>query len=119
MKEHQIRALEQGLAAFDAAQTSRRRRRRTLAAALVVVVAGTGAAILLRGPAPVDPPLLAGSPGAPGTVVAAARRPLPAYVHLIEDSTQLALELEEANACERVGRRGSRVYIVECTDSRP
>jgi hypothetical protein len=40
---------------------------------------------------------------------------LPAYVEIIRDDWQLTAELELANACERIGREGGRLFIVECT----
>jgi hypothetical protein len=47
--------------------------------------------------------------------LASATRALPAYVQVITDDAQLNSQLELANACERVGRREGRVYVVECT----
>ena len=106
MNEQQVRALDLGLKEFDRVVARRRRVRRGAGVAVFVLIAGTAAFFLLRTQITIEP-----KPG----IVAIAHRQLPAYVEVITDDTRLALELEVANACERVGRKGDRVYIVECT----
>ncbi|MCE9620501.1 MAG: hypothetical protein K8R92_11435 [Planctomycetes bacterium] len=107
MNDHHARILERGLAEFDKAVARRRSRRRAgIAAAVMLIVFGSY--FLLP---------VVGTEFRNQNLVATAHRPLPAYVEVINDDAHLALELEVANACERVGRRGDRVYIVECNSS--
>lgn len=98
--------LARGLAAFDAAVASRRSRRRAIRAAVLVLCAATlaiGGTIGVRALSRHEP--------APPQV---ARRTLPSYVTIIENEVQLAVELEAANACERIARRGGELFVVEC-----
>ena len=96
LTESQQKALSQGLVAFDAAAPRRRAVRRltrgTVAGALVV------ACVVLAGRAirtPLDP--------------------LPAYLEIIAEDSDLAGELEVANACERIDREDGRLLVIECT----
>jgi hypothetical protein len=101
-----------GLAAFDASVASRHRRHRVVRAAVILccvstlAVAGT-IGIRAMSPEPQHEPR-----PEPVTI---ARRPLPPYVTIIESEVQLAAELELANACERVARRGGEIFVVECS----
>lgn len=104
--EGRERTLARGLAAFDAAVASRRRRRQTLRAAIVVCCVSTLAVVGAFG-------IRAMSRHEPQPIHI-ARRALPAYVTIIENEVQLAAELEAANACERVARRGGELFVVEC-----
>ena len=97
-------ALERGLAAFDAALAARRARRRAARVGLALLAVVVGALLALR--------LLVPPPTEPTTIAA---RPLPAYVEIITDDEHLNVELALADACERIGRREGRVYVVECS----
>ncbi|MFO0826753.1 MAG: hypothetical protein U0572_01280 [Phycisphaerales bacterium] len=108
MKDHQRVALERGLAAFDRAVARRTRRRRiagAVGAAFALVAVGVAAQLLA---------LRWHDRGAGQSPLIAARKPLPTYVEIIHDDGQLVAELELASACERIGRTGGRMYVVEC-----
>ncbi len=103
MNDAQRQMLDRGLAEFDRAVRGRRRRRTAATTAALVLLVVSAAAIAFRatsGPRPAEHVL--------------AGRPLPAYVELITDDRQLTVELELASACERIGRREGRIYVVEC-----
>jgi len=95
MKAHQRRALEAGLSEFDRIVTRRRLLRRSAAAAAIMLALGTSGWLL---------------------TARSKQRPslLPAYVELIHTPAQLGEELALAEACERVGSEGNRIYLVEC-----
>lgn len=109
----QQETLRRGLEAFDAAVVRRRVTRRvvrrmmqgTAASLLVAVTALCAVALLRPTPQPRHQTVLVG-------------RPLPAYVEIIRDDAHLTLELELASACERIGRTGGKLYVVECTSPR-
>lgn len=103
------RILARGLAAFDARVSKQRGRRRVVAAACAACAIG-GAAWLFMQALP--------SRGVPAHH-ASATPILPAYVSIIKDEAQLNVELALASACERVGRRGSQIYVVECARVHP
>lgn len=96
MKSHQQQALEAGLSEFDRI-VKRRRRVRSAAAGVAMALAV----------------------GVPGWLLAQrpthAHEQLPAYVELIHTSAQLGEELALAEACERIGMEGSRLFLVDCT----
>ncbi len=103
--DHQ-RMLARGLGEFDRSTARRRMRRRIMRGTVTAVLVVALALITARfGPQPNS-----------GTerIVAMGKRALPAYVELINDDMQLTVELELARACERIGRRGGEVYVVEC-----
>jgi hypothetical protein len=105
LTDEQRRALDRGLAEFDRSIRRRRSRRRALSgtlATLAVVVVALIATRVGLGPNRDDARTLI------------VRSPLPAYVELIRDDAQLTLELELASACERIGRQGGEIYVVEC-----
>jgi hypothetical protein len=106
------RTLERGLAAFDARNHARRTLRIALAsgagAALVALAAVLAIRFATNGPR-------TSTNDSPQQI--AAGRPLPSYVELIHDDPTLVAELELARACERIGRRGGQVYVVECTQN--
>ncbi len=103
LPQHHARALARGLQAFDDAVARRRAHRRVGGMAALALVATVGAFLLLWTPAPAP----SESP--------VAHRALPDYVELITDDTQLAMELERTDACERIARRGDRLFVVECS----
>ena len=110
MKEHHRIALERGLNEFDRAVDRRRSRRRAVtvgAMGLVVVVVAT---VAMRLNSTTTPPIQ------PKII---AIRALPSYVEIITDDAQLTVELELANACERIGRNAGRIYVMECTRLSP
>jgi hypothetical protein len=95
LTDSQQQVLDRGLAAFDAASGRRRTRRRLVrgcGAALVVAVCGV-VATRMREDAP---------------------PPLPAYVEIIANDTQLTGELALANACEKIDRHEGRLLVIEC-----
>jgi hypothetical protein len=98
--------LERGLAAFDAAVAARRARRRAAAGAVALLAVVAGALIAQRFLAPA---------AMPDADLRLAARSLPDYVQLITDDEHLNVELALADACERIGRSGGRVYVVECS----
>jgi hypothetical protein len=98
--------LARGLAEFDGVQTRRRRRRRALGGAVAACATIVAAVIAVQA---LTPPH-ATSDDEPRQVAVG----LPAYVEIIRDDWQLTAELELANACERIGREGGRLFIVEC-----
>ncbi|MBL9121664.1 MAG: hypothetical protein JNL80_17285 [Phycisphaerae bacterium] len=100
------RMLARGLGEFDRSTARRRTRRR--------VVRGTAAAVLVVALALIAARFGTQPNDSTERNVAMGKRSLPAYVELINDDLQLTVELELARACERIGRRGGEVYVVEC-----
>ncbi len=109
LTDRQEAQLARGLAEFDGSARRRRRRRRAIGGALGACV--TIAAALLAVSA-LTPPQGAGGKSDPAQQFAQG---LPDYVEIIGEDWQLTAELELANACERIGRDGGRLFIVECT----
>lgn len=96
MKPNQQRALEAGLLEFD--RTMRRRRLIRTSTAFAAIVMALGAALWLL-----------------DSRASPRRDVLPAYVELIHTPAQLREQLALAEACERVGFEGRRIYLVDCT----
>ncbi len=107
MNERRTQMLAAGLDAFDRRVENRRRWRRAGAGLVLTALVVAALAGVLGGPPGVVP-----AP-APGSGLQ-ARRPLPAYLEIIRDDASLSSELALADACERVGREGDRVFLVEC-----
>lgn len=96
MNEQQRRTLDAGLAEFDRVVRRRRwMRGSTAIAAFMITLAASG--------------WLLGQRRTP------AREALPIYVELIQTPAELGEQLALAEACERVGFEGNRVYLVDCT----
>jgi len=96
MKAHQERALEAGLSEFDRTVRQRRLVRGSMAIAAIMMALGTAVWLL-------------------ASRESQRREMLPAYVELIHTPTQLGEQLALAEACERVGFEGRRMYLVDCT----
>lgn len=96
MKTHQQRALEAGLLEFDRAV--RRRRRIRASTAFAAILMALGAALWLF-----------------DSRASPRHDMLPAYVELIHTPAELREQLALAEACERVGFEGRRMYLVDCT----
>lgn len=97
-------ALDRGLQAFDRRVAVRRVHRRIVRGVTSLAVVASLAWLAARYSAHPD-----------GGRIVVHRAPLPTYVEIIHDDIQLAAELDRANACERIGRRGGDIYVVECT----
>lgn len=125
------RMLERALREFDRAHARRRTWRRATGAGAALALAAAAAlaawtvthrpaapeGMIAGGPsdgASGDTAGIHGVPGGATTPAVIAARGLPAYVHVIESLDELERALDEAGACEGVGRDGDRVFIVEC-----